>query len=134
VHVYWSIHPPGIAYPSDTNQAGLNELITTDYSYLGQILIFTNTGKVIWRFRPLGKDALNHPSLAVMLPNGYVLATDDRNDRVIVIDPKSDKIVWQYGRTGIPGSLPGYLNNPDGLDVAYPYSYLTRTLELYKNP
>jgi len=50
-HVYWSIHPPGIAYPSDTNQAGLNELITTDYSYPGQILIFTNTGKVIWRFR-----------------------------------------------------------------------------------
>jgi len=69
-----------------------------------------------------------------MLPNGYVLATDDRNDRVIVIDPKSDKIVWQYGHTGIPGILPGYLNNPDGLDVAYPYSYLTRTLELYKNP
>jgi hypothetical protein len=49
------------------------------------------------------------------LPNGDVLLTDDYNDRVIVVDPRSDRIVWQYGHNGVAGSGPGYLNNPDGL-------------------
>jgi hypothetical protein len=55
-----------------------------------------------------------------MLPNGMVLLNDDANDRVIVIDPKTDKIVWQYGHTGVPGSAPGYLDIPDGLDLLPP--------------
>jgi hypothetical protein len=67
---------------------------------------------------------LNHPSLATPLPNGDVLLTDDGNDRVIAIDPRTNHIVWQYGHTGIPGRAPGYLNDPDGLDLAPPYSLL----------
>jgi hypothetical protein len=45
-----------------------------------------------------------------------VLLNDDYNDRVIVINPKTDQIVWQYGHTGHPGTAPGYLNDPDGVD------------------
>jgi hypothetical protein len=53
-----------------------------------------------------------------------VLANDDHNDRVIVVDPRTDRIVWQYGHTGHPGRAPGYLNIPDGVDLAHPYSLI----------
>jgi hypothetical protein len=47
---------------------------------------------------------------------------DDWNHRVIVIDPRTNKVVWQYGHTGIPGAGPGYLDKPDGVDLVPPYS------------
>ena len=74
--------------------------------------------------QPTGADALDHPSLALPLPNGDVLATDDHNDRVIVVDPRTNQVVWQYGVRGQPGSKPGLFNGPDGVDLAPPYSLL----------
>ncbi len=58
-----------------------------------------------------------HPSLALPLPNGNIAVNDDYNDRVVVIDPRRNRIVWQYGHTGVPGAAPGYLNIPDGMDL-----------------
>jgi len=82
------------------------------------VVIVNRQGKVLWRYYVTkGPGRLNHPSLAVELPNGDIVLNDDYNDRVVVIDPKTKKIVWQYGHTGIPGSAPGYLNDPDGLDL-----------------
>jgi len=122
--VYWTTHPPGVAYPSDTNEIGPDRYLTVDYSDPGQIVIFNSAGRALWRFAPTGPDALNHPSLALPLPNGDILLNDDYNDRVIVVDPRSDRIVWQFGHTGVPGTAPGYLNNPDGVDLLPPYSLL----------
>ena len=65
---------------------------------------------------------MNQPSLALPLPNGDILANDDKNDRVIVVDPRTNRIVWQYGHTHVPGSGEGFLSNPDGVDLAPPYS------------
>ena len=45
---------------------------------------------------------------------------DDNNDRVLVIDTRTKRIVWQYGHTGVAGTAPGYLNGPDGIDFAGP--------------
>ena len=123
-HVYWSAHPPGVAYPSDACQASGGRYIVTDYSDPGQVVIFDRAGHALWRFRPSGAQTLNHPSLALPLPNGNILVNDDRNDRVIVIDPATDRIVWQYGHDGVPGRGPGYLDNPDGVDMAPPDSLL----------
>jgi len=122
--VYWSVHPPGVAYPSDTNQIGRGRYITTDYSYPGQVVIFNRAGHTLWRFRPTGGRALNHPSLALPLPNGNILVNDDYNHRVIVINPKTKRVVWQYGHYGVPGRAAGYLDNPDGVDLAPPNSLL----------
>ena len=84
------------------------------------------TGQLRWRYEPSGADALNQPSLALPLPNGDILANDDKNDRVIVVDPHTNKIVWQYGHTHVPGSGEGFLSNPDGVDLAPPYSLTQR--------
>jgi DNA-binding beta-propeller fold protein YncE len=123
----WSAHPPGVAYPSDTSQVGPNAYLTVDYSKPGQVVTFDRSGRTLWRYRVWqGSAALNHPSLATMLPNGDVLLNDDFNDRVIVIDPRTNRIVWQYGHTGVPGRAAGYLHTPDGLDSLPPFSYADR--------
>ncbi len=126
-HVYFTAHPAGIAYPSDSNQIGPDKYVTVDYSQPGQILIFDHTGNALWRYRPTGADALDHPSLALPLPNGDIVCNDDFNHRVIVVDPHTNTIVWQYGHTGVAGSAPGYLNNPDGLDLVPPNSLADNT-------
>jgi DNA-binding beta-propeller fold protein YncE len=122
--IYFSAHPPGVRYPSDTNEISPNQYLTVDYSKPGAIETFDRRGRLLWLFKPLGADALDKPSLAEPLPNGDVLATDDHNDRVIVVDPRTNRIVWQYGVRGQPGNKPGLLNGPDGVDLAPPYSLL----------
>ncbi len=63
---------------------------------------------------------LDHPSLAERLPNGLIAVTDDYRDRVVLIDPKTKRIVWQYGRTDTPGTGANQLNTPDGFDFLEP--------------
>ena len=123
--VSWSVHAPGVAYPSDTNEVKPDVYLTVDFSKPGQIVEFNSKGKLLWRYRPRGKAALDHTSLAHALPNGDVIATDDRNHRVIVVDPTTNKIVWQYGKYRVKGKSAGYLNNPDGLDILPPHSLLS---------
>jgi hypothetical protein len=119
-------NPPGFSYPSDTNELRPGVYLSVDYAKPGTIETFDRTGHVLWRFAPAGADALNHPSLALPLPNGDILANDDYNDRVIVVDPHTNRIVWQYGHTGVAGTKPGYLNIPDGVDTVRPYSLVDR--------
>ncbi len=124
----WSTHPPGVAYPSDTNEISPGVFLTVDYSTPGQVVEFNRTGKLLWRYGPRsGPGMLRTPSLCEPIPtNGDILCNDDGNDRVIVISPRTDRIVWQYGHTGIPGQKPGYLSGPDGVDLAPPYSMVVR--------
>ncbi len=126
--VLWSTHPPGVYYPSDSNEVSPGVFLTVDYSTPGQIVEFNRYGKLLRRYGPThGPGMLSHPSLCEPIPtNGYILCNDDGNDRVIVIDPHTDRIVWQYGHTGVAGSAPGYLAGPDGVDLAPPYSLLVR--------
>jgi outer membrane protein assembly factor BamB len=119
--VRWSTNPPGVAYPSDTVEVYPGRYLTSDYSGAGQVVEFNSSGKLLWRF-----GGLNHPSLAIPLPNGDILFNDDFNHRVCVVDPATNRIVWQYGHTGVAGRGPGYLNDPDGVDLVPPNS-LTET-------
>jgi DNA-binding beta-propeller fold protein YncE len=119
-------HPPGFSYPSDTNEVRPGVFLSADYTNPGAIETFTTTGRLLWRYEPNGAGALDQPSLALPLPNGDVLANDDKNDRVIVIDPHTNHIVWQYGHTRRPGASAGFLSNPDGVDLAPPNSLTMR--------
>jgi hypothetical protein len=127
-------HPPGFTYPSDTNQVRPGLFISADYTDPGAIETFTSSGRLRWRYEPTGAQALDEPSLALPLPGGDVLANDDKNDRVIVIDPRTDRIVWQYGHTRIPGSGEGFLSNPDGVDLAPPHALTQRFAATMRAP
>jgi hypothetical protein len=50
------------------------------------------------------------------LPNGDIAVNDDFRDRVVVIDPRKNAIVWQYGKANEPGTGNGHLRTPDGMD------------------
>jgi DNA-binding beta-propeller fold protein YncE len=117
--VSWAANPPGVLYPSDTNEVYPGRYLTADYSDPGQIVEFTSTGRLLWRM-----GGFNQPSLALPLPNGDILLNDDFNHRVCVVDPATNRIVWQYGHTGQAGSAPGFLNDPDGVDLVPPDSLL----------
>jgi hypothetical protein len=117
--VSWSANPAGVLYPSDSNEIYPGRYLTADYSDPGQIAEFTSSGHVPWRM-----GGFNHPSLALPLPDGDILLNDDFNHRVCVVDPATHRIVWQYGHTGVAGRGPGYLSDPDGVDLVPPDSLL----------
>jgi hypothetical protein len=113
-----------VAYPSDPQPLPGGRILLADYSNPGHVEILDHAGNVLWRYGPTsGSGRMDHPSLAMALPNGDIAVNDDYRDRVIVIDPRLGRIVWQYGHTDVPGTAPGYLNTPDGMDFipAAPY-------------
>ncbi|HSC50717.1 MAG TPA: PQQ-binding-like beta-propeller repeat protein [Gaiellaceae bacterium] len=113
----WSIRSP-VSYPSDAQLLPDGRVLVASFSIPGKIVIVDRSGRVTWSFGAAsGPNRLAKPSLAVRWPNGLIAANDDYNHRVIVIDPRTKKIVWQYGHTGVAGTAPGYLNKPDGLDL-----------------
>lgn len=126
-HVLWSAHPPDVSYPSDSNEVRPGLYLTVGWQSPGVLETFDRTGHLHWRYRPRkGAAPLNHPSLALPLPNGDFLLNDDFNNRVIVIDPHTNQVVWQYGHTGVPGRAPGYLSRPDGVDLVPPAALMSR--------
>jgi hypothetical protein len=106
-----------VAYPSDPQPLLHGRILLADYSHPGAAVIVDRHGKVLWRYGPAsGWGELNHPSLAVMLPNGDIAINDDFNDRVVIVDRKQRRIVWFYGHDNRPGRGPNELNIPDGMD------------------
>ncbi len=119
----WTVHIPTVNYPSDPQQIGPDLYLMTDYDppAEGRILEFTREGRVAWLYDAQNGDAmLKKPSLAEQLPNGLIMVNDDYRDRVVVIDPTTYSIVWQYGLTDVPGTAPGSLSIPDGFDNLLP--------------
>jgi hypothetical protein len=106
-----------VSYPSDPQPLPGGRILLADYANPGHVLILNHHGKVLWRYGPSqGYGRMDHPSLAMPLPNGDISVNDDYRHRVIVIDPRKHRIVWQYGHTDQPGTSPGFLNTPDGMD------------------
>jgi len=117
--VVWSARAPRIRYPSDAFPTRDGQIIVADFSKPGRIVIFDPKSlKVSWEYyERSGERMLDHPSLALELPNGNIVANDDQRHRVVVIDRATKAIIWQYGVTDTPGHAPGYLFYPDGMDI-----------------
>ena len=116
-HVVFDIHAP-VRYPSDAQLDARGNVLVVDYSNPGAILRISPHGRVLWRYGPRnGPGRLDHPSLAIPLPDGTVALNDDFRDRVLVVDPRTNRIVWQYGRTDRGGRNGGELFIPDGIDL-----------------
>ena len=115
--VVFDIHAP-VAYPSDAQLDRHGDVLVVDYASHGSVVTLSPTGKLLWRYKPAGvRGQLDHPSLAIPLPDGTIAVNDDFRHRVVVIDPATDKIVWQYGHTDVAGLGAGYLDTPDGLEL-----------------
>jgi hypothetical protein len=124
-NLLWSIRSP-VAYPSDAQLLPTGRVLVASFTDPGRIVIVDRFGHVSWSFGTAsGPDRLAKPSLAERWPNGLIAANDDYNQRVIVIDPRTKRIVWQYGHTGAAGTSPGYLDKPDGIDLL-PSSFSSR--------
>jgi outer membrane protein assembly factor BamB len=122
--VVWSHQVPGVVEPSDPQRLADGTFMVASYARPGAVIRFDLSGNVLWSYHPTsGPGMLDHPSLAVPLPNGLVAVNDDYRHRVVLIDPKTDRIVWQYG-TGTAGSGPGQLAFPDGMDLMLPGNVL----------
>jgi hypothetical protein len=124
-HVVWRVRIPDLSVPSDPQRlpgdSAHVSYVASGYALPGAVVRFTSSGRVLWSYRPTaGWGVLDHPSLAAWLPNGLVAVSDDYNDRMVLIDPKTDRIVWHYGRMGHPGTGRGLLHIPDGFDLLLP--------------
>ncbi|HEY5098905.1 MAG TPA: kelch repeat-containing protein [Gaiellaceae bacterium] len=104
-------------YPSDAQLLPNGDILVAGFNMPGRVDEITPSGKIVWTWQPTGEWTLNRPSLAVRWPNGLIALTDDWNHRVLVVNPRTKKVVWSYGHLGSPGIAPGYLNKPDGLDL-----------------
>jgi outer membrane protein assembly factor BamB len=115
--VLFDIHVP-VAYPSDAQLDAQGNVVVCDYSDPGLIVAVSPSGKVVWTFgTKSGPDHLNHPSLAVPMPNGNVLINDDLRHRVIVVDPHAGGMLWHFGAADDPGAGAARLRIPDGVNL-----------------
>ena len=106
-----------VSYPSDPQPLSHGRILLADYASPGAVVILSRDGTTLWRYGPpSGWGALDHPSLAIMLPNGDIAINDDYNDRVVIVDPRKRRIVWQYGHRAQPGRGGSFLRTPDGMD------------------
>jgi hypothetical protein len=113
----FSVRTP-TTYPSDAQLLPNGNILVAGFDTPGRVDVITPRGRIVWTYGPpSGAGALDRPSLAVRWPNGMIAVTDDWHHRIVVIDPRTKRIVWQYGHLGVASSAPGYLSKPDGLDL-----------------
>jgi hypothetical protein len=113
----YSVRTP-TTYPSDAQLLPSGNILVAGFNTPGRVDVLTPRGRIVWSYGPAsGPGALDRPSLAVRWPNGMFAVTDDWHHRVVVIDPRTKRIVWQYGHDGVASAAPGYLSKPDGLDL-----------------
>ncbi|MDQ2742519.1 MAG: hypothetical protein M3Z66_09530 [Chloroflexota bacterium] len=113
----WTAHLP-ITYPSDPQQIGPDRYLVADYASPGGLYEFDRSGTILWSYQvAAGATMLDHPSLAERLPNGLIAVSDDYRHRIVVINPVTQSIVWQFGQTDLLGAGSGLLNTPDGFDL-----------------
>jgi len=112
----WTIRTP-TTYPSDAQLLPDGNVLVAGFNTPGRVDEITPSGKVVWTYEPTGYWALDRPSLAERWPNGMIAITDDWHHRVVVVDPKTKRVVWSYGHLNQPSSAAGYLSKPDGLDL-----------------
>jgi hypothetical protein len=116
-NVLFDVRTPAV-YPSDAHLDAAGNIVVADYNRHGAVLGLTPSGRLLWRLGTAhGSLRFDRPSLAVALPNGTVLLNDDFRNRVVVVDPRSHRLLWQYGRPDQAGSTTGRLSIPDGVDL-----------------
>ena len=87
-----------------------------------RVMLVDHSGHIVWQYGQFGvtgsgANQLSAPVQSTYLPNGHVLITDQGNQRVIEVAPPFNRIVWQYGDTGVGGSGPDQLQDPNSAEL-----------------
>ncbi len=83
-----------------------------------RLLEVTPQGKIVWRFPRSGDlrggQSFLVPDDAFYADGGRKIVATQEDDFVIsVVDTATHRFVYRYGHPGVPGSTPGYVYNPD---------------------
>jgi hypothetical protein len=87
-----------------------------------RVMLVDHSGEIVWQYGKFGvtgagRNQLSAPVQNTYLPNGDVLITDQGNQRVIEVERRSKKIVWQYGTTGVRGNGDNQLKDPNSAEL-----------------
>ncbi len=87
-----------------------------------RVILVDPSGEIVWQYGKFGvtgagRNELSSPVQNTWLPNGHVLITDQGNQRVIEVERRTKTIVWQYGTTGVAGSGPNQLQDPNSAEL-----------------
>ena len=83
-----------------------------------RLLLVDPYGRIRWRFPgpgALGRgQTFGPPDDAFVSPDSRsIVATQEENQTISVIDIATGRITRRYGHPGVPGSAPGYYYHPD---------------------
>ena len=83
-----------------------------------RLIVVDPQGHIRWTWPQPGDlapgQSFQIPDDAFFSPDGrYIIATQEDDFVITIVDIASRKIVWRYGHPGVSGSSPGYLWNPD---------------------
>jgi len=108
--VLWDMTAPNLygGFVSDAQLLPGGDILVCGYGNPGSVVRFNRHGVVWHYFASSGAGALSDPTTALVLPGGDVLVADSGHNRVVVVDPGTNQIVWQYA-TG--------LQDPEGIDI-----------------
>lgn len=93
-----------------------------------RVVLVDAHGRIVWQYgmdggaSGSGPNQLNVPVHSVFLssfpghPGFHVMITDQSNERVIAVN-RAHEVVWQYGTTGVAGSAPNQLSNPNSAEL-----------------
>jgi hypothetical protein len=92
-----------------------------------RVILVNRHGSIIWQYGQAGVagagfNQLNTPVHSIIFFGfqrrfgPHVMITDQANQRVIVVD-REHRLVWQYGTTGVSGTGPNQLNNPNSAEL-----------------
>ena len=83
-----------------------------------RLLVLNDTGRVIWAYpsehAPAPPGGFYFPDDAFFIRSGTaIISNQEENETVVELGYPSGRLLWSYGHPRVPGSSPGYLNNPD---------------------
>jgi hypothetical protein len=83
-----------------------------------RVIVVDRHGNIMFQYGQAGvagsgPNELNVPVFAIQGTGGNILITDQANNRIILVDYTTGKILWRYG----PTSGPGALNNPNSAEI-----------------
>ena len=81
-------------------------------------LLLDDAGKVVWTYPsatgPAPPGGFYYPDDAFFIRHGTaIISNQEENDTIVEIAFPSGRLLFSYGHPRVPGSAPGYLNNPD---------------------